>query len=89
MKLKRIVKVGTSVIFSMALTNRAIAVTDKRQWGYLYFTRSSYYLNKLWDNNDLHDLRAVPKGHSFLLQTRKRESDIWAAQGQLCSLSYS
>ena len=48
MKLKRIVKVGTTVIFSMALTNRAIAVTDKRQWGYLYFTRSSYYLNNLW-----------------------------------------
>ena len=28
---KKIVKVGPTVILSMALTNRAIAVTDKRQ----------------------------------------------------------
>lgn len=84
-KKKNIVKVGPTVILSMALTNRAIAVTNKRQWGYFYFTGSSYCLNKLWGNNDLHDFGGVPKGHFFLLQRRKRESDNWAAQGQLCS----
>lgn len=89
MKLKKkIVKVGPTVIFSMVLSNRAIAVTGKRQWCYLYFTGSSYCLNKLWGNNDLHNFGGVPKGHSFLLHRRKGNLIIGLPKGS-CVLSHT
>lgn len=89
MKLKKkIVKVGPTVILSMALTNRAIAVTNKRQWGYLYFTGSSYCLKNYGVIMISMILGEYPKGISFFFREGKENLIIGLPKGS-CVLSHT